>query len=398
MRQSPREPTPARRTTHALPRTGGSGILPTRLQSALAATSLLLLAACGSTTPQPFPTVQSASVAAPSTARASAQPSGALPSSAQPSGAQPSSALPTAERPAIQVTEPGAFIHLEALQRIADENGGNRAARSAGYEASVEYVVSTLRADGYDVSTPTYAGSDGQDSPDVTLRNVIAQTRSGDPESIVMIGAHLDSVEEGPGIVDDGSGVAVLLEIAHQLGAAASIRNGVRFAFFGSEEDGALGSRGYVNSLSTDERRKIWLYLNVDMVASPNAGYFVQGGHGDDESASGPPGSAAVARVLADQLTITGVTPEIIEFVGDDEAPFVEADIPAAGAENGDRQEKNEEQALAWGGQAGAVYDECYHQACDRLDNVNRVVLDHHLHAIAGTLAHFAISSERPSG
>ena len=360
----------------------------------------LLLAACGSTTPQPFPSVQTATVVAPSTARTSAQ---------------PSSAQETAERPASQVTEPGAFVHLEALQRIADENGGNRAAGSAGYEASVEYVVSTLRADGYDVSTPMYDGSDGRDGPDVALRNVIAQTNSGDPESIVMIGAHLDSVEEGPGIVDDGSGVAVLLEIAHQLGAdckcspgeagtspcgeqCASIRNGVRFAFFGSEEDGAVGSRGYVNSLSADERRKIRLYLNVDMVASPNAGYFVQGGQGDDESASGPPGSAAVARVLADQLTSTGVTPEIIEFVGDDEAPFVEAGIPAAGAENGDRKEKTEDQALAWGGQAGEVYDECYHRACDRLDNVNRVVLDHHLRAIAGTVAHFANSTEEPFG
>ena len=181
--------------------------------------------------------------------------------------------------------------------------------RSAGYEASVEYVVSTLRADGYDVSTPTYDGSDGQDSPDVTLRNVIAQTKSGDSESIVMIGAHLDSVETGPGIVDDGSGVAVLLEIAHQLGATASIRHGVRFAFFGSEENGARGSPAYVTASQQTTAGKIWLYLNVDMVASPNAGYFVQGGKGDDESASGPPGSAAVARVLADQLTITGVTP-----------------------------------------------------------------------------------------
>jgi len=313
------------------------------------------------------------------------------------------------------VTEPGAFSHLEALQRIADENGGNRVAGSAGYEASVEYVVSTLRADGYDVSTPTYDGSDRRDGPDVTLRNVIAQTSSGDPDSIVMIGAHLDSVAEGPGIVDDGSGVAVLLEIAHQLGAdcecspgeagtspcgeqCASLRNGVRFAFFGSEEDGSLGSRGYVNSLSADERRKVRLYLNVDMVASPNAGYFVQGGQGDDESASGPPGSAAVARVLADQLAGTGVTPEIIEFVGDDEAPFIEAGIPAAGAENGDRRKKTEEQALAWGGQAGEVYDGCYHSACDRLDNVNRVVLDHYLRAVAGTVAHFANSSEEPFG
>lgn len=296
------------------------------------------------------------------------------------------------------MTEPGAFSHLEALQRIADENGGNRAAPSAGYEASVEYVVNTLRADGYDVSTPTYDVSDGEDGADGTLRNVIAQTRDGDPESIVMIGAHLDSVEDGPGIVDDGSGVAVLLEIAHQLGPSASVRNTVRFAFFGSEEEGALGSRGYVSSLSADERRRIVLYLNVDMVASENAGYFVQGGQGDDESESGPPGSAAVARVLADELAATGVTPEIIEFVGDDEAPYVEAGIPAAGAENGDREEKTEEQAQAWGGQAGEVYDRCYHQACDRLDNVNRVVLDHYLRALAGTLGHFATSSEKPSG
>lgn len=296
------------------------------------------------------------------------------------------------------MTEAGAFVHLEELQRIADENGGNRATPSPGYEASVEYVVGILRADGYDVSTPTYNESDQNDQAGATLRNVIAQTRSGDPESIVMIGAHLDSVEDGPGIVDDGSGVAVLLEIAHRLGPSAPIQNSVRFAFFGSEEDGARGSRAYVDSLSADDRRKIILYLNVDMVASPNAGYFVQGGKGDDESASGPPGSAAVAGVLADELAKTGVTPEIIEFVGDDEAPFVEAGIPAAGAENGDREEKTGEQAQAWGGQAGDVYDRCYHLDCDRLDNVNRVVLDRYLHALAGTLAHFATSGEQPAG
>jgi len=213
-----------------------------------------------------------------------------------------------------------------------------------------------------------------------------------------MIGAHLDSVESGPGIVDDGSGVAALLEIAHQLGASASVRNAVRFAFFGSEENGALGSRGYLDGLSMDDRRKIILYVNVDMVASLNAGYFVQGGRGDEESESGPPGSAAVARVLTDQLTATGVTPEMIEFVGDDEAPFVEAGIPVAGAENGDRKEKTAEQAQAWGGQAGEVYDPCYHLACDRLDNVNRDVLDHYLRALGGTVAHFANSSQMPTG
>ena len=95
-----------------------------------------------------------------------------------------------------------------------------------------------------------------------------------------MIGAHLDSVPEGPGIVDNGSGVATLLEIATRLGADPSVQNTVRFAFFGNEENGAEGSSGYVESLSRSDREKIKLYLNVDMVASPNGGYIVQGGVG----------------------------------------------------------------------------------------------------------------------
>ncbi len=301
---------------------------------------------------------------------------------------------PLAQELATKVSEPGAFVHLQALQRIADENGGNRASPSSGYEASVDYVVGVLRDAGYDVSTPSYKLPRGQQG-----RNVVAQTRTGDPGSVVMIGAHLDSVTDGPGIVDDGSGVATLLEIATQLGASPPVRNSVRFAFFGSEEDDLQGSTGYVASLSADERRKLLLYLNVDMVASPNAGYFAQGGKGSDRSKSGPPGSAEIARILAGQLAkASGVTPETIEFVGDDEAPFVEAGIPSGGAENGDAKDKSERQAQAWGGQAGVPYDRCYHTACDRLDNVNRVVLDRYLHAIAGTVAHFATSSDRPSG
>jgi aminopeptidase S len=297
-----------------------------------------------------------------------------------------------------EVSDAGAFAHLEALQRIADENGGNRAASSPGYESSVDYVVGVLRSAGYDVSTPTYVPEDDDGNGGGTLRNVIAQTNSGDPNSVVMIGAHLDSVEDGPGIVDNGSGVATLLEIATQLSSSPAIRNAVRFAFFGSEEDGAVGSTAYVESLSPDDRRKILLYLNVDMVASPNAGYFVQGGVGGDKSESGPPGSATVARVLAEELAKTGVTPEVIEFVGDDESPFIDADIPCGGAENGDDEEKSDEQARAWGGQPGEDYDPCYHEDCDGLGNVNRVVLNHYLRAIAGTLGHFATSSERPSG
>jgi aminopeptidase S len=286
--------------------------------------------------------------------------------------------------------------HLQALQKIADDHGGNRASGTPGYDASVEYVVGVLRRAGFKASTPTFetSGWDGEGAGE-PQRNVIAETRTGDPGQVVMIGAHLDSVEEGPGIVDNGSGVATVLEIAAQLGTDPSVQNRVRFAFFGAEENGAEGSTAYVEGLSGVNRKKIKLYLNVDMVASPNGGYLVQGGKGNDLEEAGPPGSATIGRVLADQLTKTGVTkPEFIEFVGDDESPFIEAGIPVAGAENGDADEKTAKQAKAWGGEAGAVYDRCYHQACDTIDNVNREVLDHYMRALAGTVAHFAASTD----
>jgi aminopeptidase S len=295
------------------------------------------------------------------------------------------------------VTDEGAVTHLQALQKIADENGGNRATGRRGYDASVEYVADVLRRAGFETSTPTYRSGDRHGGGDAaaTGRNVIAQTRTGDPDRVVMIGAHLDSVPEGPGIVDDGSGVAALLEIATRLGARPAVQNTVRFAFFGSEEDDAQGSTGYVESLSGSDRQKIKLYLNVDMVASPNGGYLVQGGTGEDVGAAGPPGSATIGWVLADQLAKTGVdAPQIIEFVGDDEAAFIEAGIPVGGAENGDAKKKRPGQARSWGGQAGAVFDPCYHQACDTIHNVNREVLGHYLKALAATLAHFATTTD----
>ena len=292
-----------------------------------------------------------------------------------------------------EVSDARAMKHLQALQKIADEHGGNRASGTSGYDASVRYVVGVLRRAGFKVTTPTYQADDGWRSSGPE-RNVIAQTRTGDPGNVVMIGAHLDSVEDGPGIADNGSGVANLLEIATQLGADPSVQNTVRFAFFGGEEHGAAGSTGYAQGLSNDARKKIKLYLNVDMVASRNGGYFVQGGKGRDTDEAGPPGSATIGRVLADQLAKTGVTnPEIIEFVGDDESPFIEAGIPVGGAENGDAERKTPRQAKAWGGQARERYDPCYHQACDRIDNVNRDVLNHYLRALAGTVAHFATST-----
>jgi aminopeptidase S len=314
-------------------------------------------------------------------------------------------ARPTTEEEARlvgQVSGAGALPHLEALQRIADANGGNRAAPGPGYEASVDYVAGVLRGAGYDVSTPTYAapldGAREDDDADgrrtVPLRQVIAQTRTGNPAGVVMAGAHLDSVPDGPGINDNGSGVAALLEIATRLGGSPPVANAVRFGFWGSEEADLNGSTSYVESLPAADRGDLLLYLNLDMLASPNAGYFVQGGDGRRAAQTGPPGSGEVAQVMVEQLAATGVTAEPTTFDdSSDYAAFLDAGVPSAGVLAGDEDDKSAAEARNWGGRPGEAYDRCYHSACDRLENLDRTALDRFTRAVAGTVARFATST-----
>jgi aminopeptidase S len=279
----------------------------------------------------------------------------------------------------------GALVHLRKLQRIADQNGGNRASPGPGYDASVDYVVGVLRSAGWEVSTPEF-DLDGDH-----IRNVIAQTKTGDPDHVVMAGAHLDSVEDGPGMNDNGSGSTALLEIAARMGGSPEVTNQVRLAWWGAEEVDMDGSTHYVDTLSRADRGRLALYLNLDMVASPNAAYLIEGKGGCDEDAAD--GSREVARVLAERLAGTGVTPEIIEFMCDsDYMPFMDAGVATAGAFTGDDEEKTRRQARRWGGQAGEVFDSCYHESCDVLDNVNVEALDRYTDAVAGTLGYFAIS------
>jgi aminopeptidase S len=297
-----------------------------------------------------------------------------------------------------EVSGAGAGPHLEALQRIAEENGGNRATPGPGYDASVDYVADVLREAGFEVSTPSYVFAveqpDGTDR-EINLRNVIAETRTGSKDRVVMAGAHLDSVPEGPGINDNGTGVAALLEIATRLGAAPAVTNAVRFGFWGAEEIDLDGSTQYVEALSRSDREKLMLYLNLDMLASPNPGYFVQGGVGDGDGETGPTGSAEVARVLVEQLAAAGVTAEVTTFDGEsDYAAFVDEGIPSGGVLAGDELPKSAPEAAQWGGHAGENFDRCYHSACDRIENVDATAMDHFTDAVAGTLAHFAMSTE----
>ncbi|MEB3984084.1 M28 family metallopeptidase [Mycobacterium sp. 663a-19] len=212
-------------------------------------------------------------------------------------------------------------------------------------------------------------------------RNVIAQTKTGSPTDVVMAGAHLDSVPEGPGINDDGSGVAAVLETAVQLGNSPQVRNAVRFGFWGAEELGLIGSRNYVESLDLDALKNIALYLNFDMLASPNPGYFTYDG---DQSlpadARGQPvvpeGSAGIERTFVAYLKSAGKTAQDTSFDGrSDYDGFTLAGIPAGGLFSGAENKKSGEQAKLWGGTADEPFDPNYHKKTDTLDHIDRTSL-----------------------
>jgi Zn-dependent M28 family amino/carboxypeptidase len=412
-----------------------------------------------------------------------------------------------------KVTTDAMMAHLSKLQDIANANNGTRAVGTPGYEASVDYVVNTLRNSGFDVQTPEFSARvfhaekpevtvggrpvearaldyslgtppDGVSGPlvpaptgdspgckasdfdglavqgavllvdrgtcpfaqkedaaaqrgavamivadnvdeqqmggtlgantDVKIpvigvtksigvqlrvqpgrttikliassqsfkaRNVIAQTKTGSPTDVVMAGAHLDSVPEGPGINDDGSGVAAVLETAVQLGNSPKVHNAVRFGFWGAEELGLIGSRDYVGSLNLDALKDIALYLNFDMLASPNPGYFTYDG---DQSlpadARGQPvvpeGSAGIERTLVAYLKSAGKTAQDTSFDGrSDYDGFTLAGIPAGGLFSGAEGKKSDEQTKLWGGTANEPFDPNYHQKTDTLDHIDRTSL-----------------------
>ncbi len=277
-----------------------------------------------------------------------------------------------------EVVEPiGLTRHLEALQAAADANGGNRAAATGGYEASAAYIEEQLRAAGYEPRRQEFS-YDGHDNP-VDTFNILADTDTGSGSgSVLVLGAHLDSVQEGPGLNDNGSGVAAVLEVALRLAEEGAVpRERIRFAFWGGEEDGLHGSAHYVEELSRAESAAHTAYLNLDVVGSPNAVVFVYDGDGSDSEEAGPEGSGAVEKVLLDILRAEGVEALPFGFTGDsDYDAFVQGGIPAGGLFTGDAGTKSEAEAQAFGGQAGLQYDECFHLACDTIENVDMAVLE----------------------
>jgi Zn-dependent M28 family amino/carboxypeptidase len=200
--------------------------------------------------------------------------------------------------------------------------------------------------------------------------NVLAETPGGNPDNVVMAGAHLDSVQDGAGINDNGSGSAALLETAIQM-AKVKTTNKVRFAWWGAEESGLLGSEHYVAELSDEEADDIALYLNFDMIASPNYTFGIYDGDNSGGTAPPgliPPGSAEIEDMFERYFTSRGEPFKDTDFSGrSDYGPFIAIGIPAGGLFTGAEVPKTAAEEAIWGGVVGAQLDPCYHSFCDNL-------------------------------
>ena len=227
--------------------------------------------------------------------------------------------------------------------------------------------------------------------------NLIADLRAWPHQRdkpVIVLGAHLDSVEEGPGISDNGTGSGALLEIARKLRPYSFLlRNRIRFAWWGAEESGLLGAEFYVANLTEEELAETAMYLNFDMIGSPNYVPFVFDGDGSDFDPVGPPGSDIIEQVFQEAFLDRGVNSQPTELSGrSDYLPFSDAGIPVGGLFTGAEGIKTEAQAAEYGGTAGEQYDSCYHTPCDTLDNLSLVALELNSKVTADAMLQFAFA------
>ncbi|RCK67076.1 Aminopeptidase Y [Candida viswanathii] len=222
----------------------------------------------------------------------------------------------------------------------------------------------------------------------VKTLNVIADTVFGDHDNIVSLGAHSDSVAEGPGINDDGSGTISLLEVAKYL-SQFKVKNAVRFAWWAAEEEGLLGSTYYAEHLAPEDNDKIRVFMDYDMMASPNYEYEVY----DANNKENPDGSEELKELYIKWYKDHGLNYTLVPFDGrSDYVGFIEAGIPAGGIATGAEGVKDAKSQEKFGGKIGEWFDPCYHQLCDNLDNPDYDAWINNTKLIAHSVAVYARS------
>ncbi len=239
-----------------------------------------------------------------------------------------------------------------------------------------------------------------------TTPNVLAESKkrhlkkpkSNKAKKVVMVGAHLDGVSGSAAINDNATGSAAILEIAKQM-KNVKTRHKVRFALWTAEESGLIGAEEYVAGLTPKQADKIALYLNFDMIGSPNFVRFVYDGDNSafppgDDAAEAPKGSGIIEQAFHDYFEGRKLASAETEFSGrSDYGPFIDIGIPSGGLFTGAEGIKTEEEAKLFGGTAGKAYDECYHEACDDMSNYDKLGFHQMADAAAYAVATFAMDA-----
>ncbi|SEG43951.1 M28 family metallopeptidase [Vibrio hangzhouensis] len=272
----------------------------------------------------------------------------------------------------------------------------------------------------------------------VVTENVIAETPTGDASQVVMIGAHLDSVPEGPGINDNGSGTAGLLAYAVTLAdSKIPVKNKIRFAWWAAEEAGLVGSEYYTNSLFSEiyakaqqqileelgltdpaaltpeqwdlvearykELNDIKLYLNFDMIGSPNYILGVMDGDLSDTKDSPdnaytgdfePPYGTSDIELNFNKFFASKQLSTVPQALSkrSDYAGFADWGVAFGGLFTGAEKTKTADEVALFGGDIDVAYDVCYHQACDDLNNVSQEALHINTQALAYVTTYYAMS------
>lgn len=228
-----------------------------------------------------------------------------------------------------------------------------------------------------------------------TTENVFAEVE-GEVADVFMVGAHLDSVDEGPGVNDNASGVAAVLELARQL-SRCETRRSVRFAWWGGEELGLRGSKAYVRAIA--DAIDVAAYVNLDMIGATNHVFAIGDGDGSRSKAPGPGASGELEAFFHADFTAQRLALIDVPFYfRSDYAPFHRAGIAVADLTAGYDAPKSSYQARLFGGTAGKPPDPCYHKPCDDLSNVDADTVTIIARAVARAVAHFAIRGEGLDG
>lgn len=224
--------------------------------------------------------------------------------------------------------------------------------------------------------------------------NVIAETQRGSSDDVVMLGSHLDSVVGGAGMNDNGSGSSTILAVAQALASPKyGIEGKLRFAWWGAEETGLVGSTHYVNGLTQAERDDIRTYLNFDMLGSPN--YQIGVYDADNSSKANAadakisPGSVETAQFFQGYFDGIGQPWSDTPVSGrSDYKAFADNGIAFGGVFSGGDGVKTVQQQEMFGGTAGVPYDPNYHTERDDISNVNRTAID----IMSDAVAHAALT------